>query len=363
MTLLSNILDTYCEYKKNSFSVSKTICDFRFSFLGHSAQDVRFLTSLQHISDAKFFFWCFEKLGQKSVCVFLTPYLSTNYYFPFWEKNPSSSFKQITIRTEKFYTKITKQPYRHSEFQVHYILLSNPLKGYTSFLRNNTTCDINTKVYVVKNRNVVQVNLSQIDILKLSENDFKPDEVEEKRVYTFAWPQAIGYVQIQKQHIVLQFPTISDNFDTAKHFCKLISLKNVYIGNQKILSTSWIPIHTISDEFQIKDMFHRVYQAYLHYSSYHYILNQKINPFNGIFIQENIKYPTIEIQLTEHLYHSTIIKLLVTANKKVPILKNSLHTQIFIGPHLIFCSKKTFGTLTYPTFHYVMSYLFGKLST
>lgn len=183
----------------------------------------------------------------------------------------------------------------------------------------------------------------------------------EKFVFNFTWPQTTGYVKIHNQSITLQLPNISDNFNITTDFYRQHPLKNVSVGKDTIFSTSWIPIHTVTDEVILKDMFFKIYQEYTRYSAHHYAMNREIVPYFHDSLEEHFDHPSVEVSFKQTLHHSSAIEISVKKKKNDALVKNALHAQIFIGPHLMFCSKKHLGSLDYGTFHSVMSYLFGKL--
>lgn len=184
----------------------------------------------------------------------------------------------------------------------------------------------------------------------------------EKYNYYFDWPQLLGYIHVYKQQITLQLPEISADFDPKTHFLKGVQDINITINNQHIFSTSWLPIHTLSDVYKFKDMFGKAYRHYYNFSPYRYPLNYQVMPYLHNSIQQHFKTPFVDIDVVEKQHDTTIQINTHTTDLQTLEHVEFLHTQIFIGPHLIFCSENTFNTLDIRSFYYVMSYILYTLA-
>jgi hypothetical protein len=188
-------------------------------------------------------------------------------------------------------------------------------------------------------------------------------EATETLTYSFDYPMLTesGQVKISDNCIILQFPekpTIH-----VKDSIKIPRNITLYIENSHCFSLDWIPMHTWTDYYRVKDMIEKCFQTYSNLTG-----NTGFSPhtFNcsSVKYHESITtgFITSNFSLTcfEHILN-TCIQLSVVKREnnenEVP-----LHFQMCIGKHIVFCTKRDLNCVTSAaTVHFIVQFILQKL--
>jgi hypothetical protein len=185
----------------------------------------------------------------------------------------------------------------------------------------------------------------------------------ETLMYSFDYPMLTesGLIKICDKRIVLQFPEKPTVH--VKNSVKITQNITMFIENQHCFSLDWIPMHTWSDYFRVKDMIEKCIQAYNHLLAN----NTKFWPhtfYNSIRYHDSITTDlttnTFSLSCCEQTLNTCIQLSLVNAeNNEKEIL---LHFQLCIGKHIVFCTQQDLKCITQATnIHFIVQFFLIKL--
>ena len=203
---------------------------------------------------------------------------------------------------------------------------------------------------------LMQDSQNQCD--EISEKNENSQEYSHKFIYKFDDPliQESGFVQVTNKNIIVQFPVKPDHTHTWKSMHHI----QLYLNNQLIFHTHWLPILTQQDQMKFKAMFQQVWHEYTILTQYkcwysptsvtfmHSELITIVNkPSYYLTCCETGDLTSIEVETKEtHL----------TSSQTIPI-----HIQFFIGPHLVLCSETHLHHLNGESLLFLLSFLLQKL--
>ena len=200
----------------------------------------------------------------------------------------------------------------------------------------------------------------------LNLSDFYEEDVElsEKYTYHFDFPclQESGYVEIQKNKLVILFPEKNTSHEKEAY----IYHQNIlfFINNQVKFSFQWLPIYSIQDLYRIRDMFFQSateFQKMIQQSfDEHWVPDgqQSSRYYSEVVFRYKTKY--FSIKCFENSLNSTI-ELSLPKHCDQPITNRIPKIfQIFIGNNLVFCSERDLSNLNLNHKYFIILFLLQK---
>jgi hypothetical protein len=188
-------------------------------------------------------------------------------------------------------------------------------------------------------------------------------EATETLLYNFDYPMVTesGAVKISDNHVILQFPEKPTVY--VEDSIKVLRNITLYIENSHCFSLDWIPMHTWTDYYRVKDMIEKCLQSYSN-------LIGKTNFLPHTFLCNPIRYHeslttgftnnTFSLSCFEHTL-DTCIQLSVN-NKEYDEKEIPLHFQICIGKHVVFCTERDLKCVTQArNVHFIVQFILQKL--
>jgi hypothetical protein len=188
-------------------------------------------------------------------------------------------------------------------------------------------------------------------------------EATETLMYSFDYPMLTesGQVKITDECITLQFPEKPTIY--VKDSVKIPKNVALFIENNHCFSLDWIPMHTWTDYYRVKDMIEKCLQAYCNLTG-----NTCFTPHTFVCnssryhesITTNFTTNNFSLSCFEHLA-GTCIQLSVTEeinnDKEIP-----LHFQLCIGKHIVFSTERDLHCVTNTSnVHFIVQFILYKL--
>ena len=188
-------------------------------------------------------------------------------------------------------------------------------------------------------------------------------EATETLMYSFDYPMLTesGQIKISDERIILQFP----EKPTIHVGNSIKSTRNItlFIENSHCFSLDWVPMHTWTDYYRVKDMIEKCLQAYSNltgntYFSPHTFICNPIRYHESI--TTSFAANTFSLSCFEHLADTCIQLSAVNMEnneKEIP-----LHFQLCIGKHNIFCTERDLKYVTKASdVHFIVQFILHKL--
>jgi hypothetical protein len=160
-----------------------------------------------------------------------------------------------------------------------------------------------------------------------------------------------GYVDISEHKTVLFFPALEEAFTSVPKEC------NLYLNNNLVLSTKWLPYFSEYDFYRIHDMFQKcLYSFERHYIPYvpsPYRLYNKL--VTQLFVNNFIIY-TLEEQGNTSIQITNEKSSLLLTFPPIEVFK------IYIGSSLVFCSERDLSGLNREDTLYIIGYILSKFT-
>lgn len=188
-------------------------------------------------------------------------------------------------------------------------------------------------------------------------------ETNETLIYSLDYPMLTesGQVKISDERIILQFPekptvSVEDSIKIPRNI-------TLFIENNHCFSFDWVPMHTWTDFYRVKDMIEKCLQAYNNLTgnigfSPHTFSSNPIRYHESITTNFTAKIFTLDC--FEHLLDTCIqLSVLNTENneKEIP-----LHFQMCIGKHIVFCTERDLKYVTQASdVHFIVQFILYKL--
>jgi hypothetical protein len=163
--------------------------------------------------------------------------------------------------------------------------------------------------------------------------------LSQRYIYHFDDPalQESGSVQILANKVIIQFPErINTKPTVPENHTQII---NLYVDNQLLFSSQWVPVMTFNDHIRFKEMLYKAYVEFTQasnkpflpfdpYSSnlHHEFVSEIDNSYFNVYCFENYLTTSIELKFK---------KCICEEHETLPC-----HLQFFVGSHLVFCSEK-----------------------
>lgn len=209
---------------------------------------------------------------------------------------------------------------------------------------------------------VLQEPVNQCDEISFStateENldDFKSSQ---EYVYKFDDPlvKEYGSVKIDNNRLIIQLPVKPDHTNIFKpmHHVQL------YLNSQLVFHSNWLPILTTHDHVKFKSMFQQIWQEYTILTQYKY---QPSNSFSPLMHSEHITHfntPGYHLACIENNYTTYMELKTKESYSPAPPQSDPVHVQLYVGSHLILCSKTQLQKLDTDSLQFVLSFILQKL--
>ncbi len=190
----------------------------------------------------------------------------------------------------------------------------------------------------------------------------KQQEATETLMYTFDYPMLTesGQVKITDECITLQCPEKPTVY--VKDSVKIPKNVTLFIENSHCLSLDWIPVHTWTDYFRVKDMIEKCLQSYCNLTGNTCFTPHTFVNSSGYHesITTNFSTDNFSLSCFEHLT-DTCIQLSVAEeindDKETP-----LHFQLCIGKHIVFSTERDLHCVTNASnVHFIVQFILFKL--
>jgi hypothetical protein len=188
-------------------------------------------------------------------------------------------------------------------------------------------------------------------------------EATETLLYSFDYPMVTesGAVKISDNLVILQFPEKPTVY--VKDSIKVLRNITLYIENSHCFSLDWIPMHTWTDYYRVKDMIEKCLQSYNNligktYFSPHTFLCNPIRYHESL--TTGFTTNTFSLSCFEHTL-DTCIQLSVV-NKECNKKEIPLHFQMYIGKHVVFCTERDLNCVTQAeNVHFIVQFILQKM--
>ena len=189
------------------------------------------------------------------------------------------------------------------------------------------------------------------------------EEATETLAYSFDYPMLTesGQVKISDKRIILQFPEKPTVY--VKDSIKIPRNITLYIENSHCFSLDWIPMHTWTDYYRVKDMIEKSFQSYSTLTGNTCFSSHTFN-CDSVKYHESITtgFTTNNFSLScfEHTL-DTCIQLSVV-NRETNETEIPLHFQMCIGKHIVFCTERDLNCVTLASnVHFIVQFILQKL--
>jgi hypothetical protein len=190
-------------------------------------------------------------------------------------------------------------------------------------------------------------------------------ETSETLLYSFDNPLVTecGSVRITDQKITLQFPEHPSTH--VKESIKIGQNINVFVENMLHFSLQWVPIHTWSDFYRMRDMYEKCLQSFSYLTAGDSSFTPHTFSWNPVKWSTGIttnftKAQSFSIQCFENSYETCVQILLLNGDNKEK--ETPLHFQLCIGKNIVFCTKRDLNGINQAEHvHFIVKFILYKL--